>query len=158
MRLHTVLFALALAWGPFDLVRPEEARGQAGTAVEVAAGGALGVDGGSGAVSLGVSVGLSRRFRARSGVTFTAGRSLVSVESTVDFEGKPSVFVPYLLAGAGVVLGGSESALAGVWGGGLRGRIDARTTLMIEARGFWVDEVRAPAGVWTIGLRRTVAF
>ena len=158
MRLHTVMSALLLACGLFGPLRSGEVRAQAGTAVEAAAGTALGVDGGSGAVSIGVSVGLSRRLRARAGATFTAGRVLASLESTLAFDGRPRVFVPYLLVGAGVVFGGPESAVAGVWGGGLRGRIDARTALLIEARGFVVDEARAPGGSLTIGLRRIVSF
>jgi hypothetical protein len=157
MRLRTAVFAPILVFGLVFLLRPGAARAQAVPAIEGAAGSAFGVPGGSGAFALAFSVGLSPRWRARSGATITAGRVLGSIESTVDLERDPSVFVPYVLVGVGAVFGGPESAAVGVWGGGLRGRIDARTALLIEGRGFWVDEARAPSGSLTIGLRRNLS-
>jgi hypothetical protein len=154
MRLPTVVFAPILACGLFG---PGAARAQSAPAFEAAIGSALGVDGGSGAFAAALSVGLSTRWTVRSGATLTAGRILGAIETTLDLEQDVSVFVPYLVVGVGAVFGGSEPVAAGVWGGGLRGRIDARTSLLIEGRGFWVDEARVPAGSLTIGLRRNLS-
>jgi hypothetical protein len=153
MRLRPTVLVSILACGLLGVARPEAGAAQAGPAVEAALGGAFGVEGGSGAFELAVSLGLSDRWGVRPGATVTAGRVLWSVEATFDLERDVSIFVPYLVAGGGALFGGPETVGAGVWGGGLRGRIDARTSLLIEGRGFWVDEPRAPAGSLTIGIK-----
>lgn len=135
------------------LVGVQGARAQTGTALEAAMGTALGVDGGSGAFTLALSRGFTSRLAARPAVTLTAGRTAYSLEALFDLEGDLSVFVPYLVAGGGAVFGGSDTTAMGVWGLGLRGRINNRTMLLIEGRGFVVDEARAPSGALTIGLR-----
>ena len=153
MRLRTTVLVRILICGLLFVVRPGVALAQAGPSIVAAVGSGLGVEGGSGAFVLAASLGLSDRSSVRPGVTLTAGRVLGSVEATFDLERDVSVFVPYLVVGGGALFGGSESVAAGVWGGGLRGRINARTSLLIEGRGFWVDEARAPGGALTIGLR-----
>jgi hypothetical protein len=110
---------------------------------------------GSPAVTGALEVNRPGRLGARLGVTHAASRAFVTAEARVDLETGLSVFVPYVVGGAGTALDDGEANLLLTAGGGLRTRLNPRLDLFAEARLFAVpgDHERERVVPLTAGVR-----